>query len=222
MSVRVVRDPKTGNLFRDTGYCPDYFEVVAGIEEYVRNPKYLSLPWWTAYKLENEVILGVDASGNFIEGKGTTGLALVRNGEIVEVDDVKAKGYKSREEYWHAIFNKIINLIRGEYGIVVCEEYRLYHHKGQRAESQAHSILETPQFIGALTYNMWNCCIPVVFQSAAQVKTRWKDEILVKKGFLQQKGSNYYFKNIRTNLHMRDAIRHALHYWRYGMKVKQQ
>ena len=55
MSVRVVRDPETGKLYRDIGYCPDHFEVVvADIEEYVRNPKYFALPWWIPNKEEAE------------------------------------------------------------------------------------------------------------------------------------------------------------------------
>jgi len=166
-------------------------------------------------------VLGIDPSGNFAEGKGTTGWALLVDGELTRVGEVRAAHYQTKEEYWDGILKVIFSLARDR-SAVVCESYQLYHHKGQRAESQAHSFLETPQLIGALSYTLFKNNIPLVFQSASQVKSRWKDDVLAAKGFIEKMGSSYYFKGARINQHIRDAIRHAVHYWRYGMKVKQQ
>lgn len=163
-------------------------------------------------------ILAIDPSGNFSEGKGTTGWALLVDGELTQVGEVRAIRYQKKEEYWEEIVKVILQCARKLNLTVICESYQLYHHKGQRAESQAHSVMETPQLIGVLSYICYSCKIPLFFQSAAQVKMRWKDEILVQKGFIQKKGPNYYFNGQRINQHIRDAIRHAVHFWKYGVK----
>ena len=164
-------------------------------------------------------VLGIDPSGNFAEGKGTTGWALLVDGELTRVGEVRALEYEKKEEYWDGIVN-VIRQAEADYSYyltVVCESYQLYHHKGQRAENQAHSHMETPQLIGVLSYVLHTWGVPLVFQSASQVKTRWTDEILVRKGYIQKKHRTYYFRNQLINRHIRDAIRHALHYDRYGV-----
>jgi hypothetical protein len=153
-------------------------------------------------------ILSFDPSGNFHEGKGNTGVALERNGEI-QLFQISAKDYDSAEEYWD---NHEMTIMRHYPDQIVLEGYRLYHHKGQKADAQAKSILETPQLIGILRMAAYQWNIPLAIQYAADVKTRWSEDILVRKGYLEQKGNRYYFNGELTTPHMRDALKHLLHF----------
>lgn len=98
--------------------------------------------------------------------------------------------------------------------VLVCESYRLFGHKSKQ---QIGSNLETPQLIGYLQMVAYKFNIPFVLQDPA-TKQRHSDDVLVKTGILEKKGSKYYYKGQPTNLHMRDAIRHNLFYYKYGRK----
>ena len=53
-------------------------------------------------------IIALDPSGNFEEGKGTTGFSLFScdKKEIIFTRiTIKASDYKSKEDYWHAHIN---------------------------------------------------------------------------------------------------------------------
>lgn len=158
-------------------------------------------------------ILAFDPSGNFSEGKGTSGWCVGMNKEINNWDDIKASDFKLREAYW---FDHKELIEEKHPDIVVIESYRLFAHKSKQ---QHGSSLETPQLIGYLQMVAYELDIPVVFQDPS-IKTRFTDEILVKAGFLEKKGQHYYFKGIRTNLHQRDAMRHFLYFSRFGGKKK--
>jgi hypothetical protein len=154
-------------------------------------------------------LLSFDPSGNFLEGKGTTGYALFRNGHLDWFGDIKSTKYESKMKYWDAH----IALIEKEYpDIVLIESYKLFEHK---AKSQSWSELETPQMIGVMIYHCWRYGIPYVFQDPSQ-KQGVKDERLEKLGYLEKRNGNYYVEGQLTNLHMRDAIRHGIYYYRYG------
>jgi|SRR6185312_3241864 len=154
----------------------------------------------------------MDVSGNFKEGMGTTGYAVMENGELDHVGQISANGFDSAESYWQEHV-WLLSFEKPDH--FVFEGYRLYNHRGQAASSQANSILETPQLIGALRLASYGLKIPFTIQYASQVKTRWSDSVLQHLGVLD---TSNRFKGYATNTHKRDAIRHALHYNKYGGK----
>lgn len=160
-------------------------------------------------------ILAIDPSGNFHEGQGTTGWCLMNSDCKVEaIGQVRAKDFETQYEYW----DKILRIINDtfQYDFLVIEDYRLYKHK---ASSQINSKMETPRLLGVIEYCSKR---EVHYQMAAQVKQRWKDELLCKKGYLtkrQHKSSTHYYLNgLLTTPHMRDAIRHAIHFIKFKLK----
>jgi hypothetical protein len=161
-------------------------------------------------------ILALDVAGNFKEGKGTTGICRMVDGTPIELTDIKASNFESAEAYWAA---------HGDYiqqdwpDHVVIEGYRLYNHKGMSAKTQANSDLETPQLLGFLKMVCYYMEIPLTIQYAADVKTRWSEDVLVRLGYLTHElkgGKNFYYFNGKSAIsHHRDSLKHALHYWRY-------
>src|ERR1700741_913802 len=92
-------------------------------------------------ELEKMKILSLDPSGNYNEGKGTTGFAKRLDGSV-KLGYIKATDYNSREAYWFAhreLFEKTFP------DVLVIESYRLFGHK---AKQQSGSSLETPMLIG--------------------------------------------------------------------------
>lgn len=153
-----------------------------------------------------------DPSGNFKEGKGTTGICISVDSVQKELKEINAEDYSSAEAYWDAH----VELIEKECpDHVTIEGYRLYNHKGKEAKMQANSELETPQLIGLLKHTCWRLAIPYNIQSASEAKTRWQEAILVTLGHLEAKSGRYYFKGKLTNTHKRDSLKHSLHWWRY-------
>jgi hypothetical protein len=150
--------------------------------------------------------IAVDPSGNFKEGKGTTGWAVFEDGELKEFGEVKASNYNTQLDYWGDIIG-----ILSKYPTVVCESYRLQPSKSM---AQSWSALETPQLIGVIRYT----CKNVIFQDPV-IKKRFTDEILITKGVVDKEGKLYKVQGRVTNDHMRDAIRHGLYHVNYG-KVK--
>lgn len=156
-------------------------------------------------------ILVFDPSGNFSdrEGKGTTGWALFNNDTLAEFGRIEAKDYDSVESYWHT------HLLEVPTDTIVCESYKLQPGK---AMQQSWSALETPQLIGYLRMTAWVNDIPFVFQDPS-IKTRFSDEILVHMGIAEKRGGKHYIMGKPSVIHERDAIRHGLHYLKYGKKV---
>ena len=161
-------------------------------------------------------IIALDISGNHgKEGYGTTGIAVMEDGEVKELTSISAKDYESEVSYWAAHEDYILH----EWpDYIVFEGYRLYNHKGKEAKMQANSNLQTPQILGALKLVCFRLDIPYTVQFASEVKTRWKEDILVHLGFLEQNGNRYYWNGKSTVTHTRDALKHALHFDRYGRK----
>ena len=159
-------------------------------------------------------ILSFDVSGNFHEGKGTTGVCVMKADDDFELYELSAKKFDSAEEYWITHLNTIV---AEEPTHLVIEGYRLYNHRGSAASMQANSILETPMLIGVIRTHAFLYDIPLKIQYAADVKSRWSDEILFKRGHLTMKNNRYYLGGKLTNNHERDALRHALHFRRYGL-----
>lgn len=158
-------------------------------------------------------LIAIDPSGNHgKEGYGTTGYCVFKDGEPVELGEILAEDYDGEEGYWLAHIGLII---REKPDIVVCEGYKLYHHKGMSAQTQAHSTLQTPQLIGAIKMWCYFSGIPIHIQFASEVKNRWNDDLLARQGILEKRGKRYYFRGEPTNNHKRDALRHGIHYLRY-------
>ena len=163
-------------------------------------------------------ILAIDPSGNFEEGKGTTGTCLfnVAANQIEFVQDIRASDYKTKEEYWQAHIN-YIKLIRSQYGelCVVIEDFTL---DPRRAMQQSHSKMETPKIIGILQLYCKQKGLPYKMQRAVEVKNRWADHILEYKKYIVKKNRMYYIahdyfvENKPISRHCKDAIRHAVHY----------
>ena len=165
-------------------------------------------------------ILGIDPSGAFHEGNGTTGLCFFNSEDnrLVWGDMLQAKSFSSMEEYWDAHCNLIEDTLRF-YGIkpgnmvVVIEDYLLYADK---AESQIYSRMETPKLIGVLQHYLWKHDCPYFMQAAARVIKRWSNDILVHGGYITKRGKSYYTATAvggdYLNKHMLDAVRHAVHY----------
>lgn len=149
------------------------------------------------------------AEGNFKEGKGTTGFCTMVDGEIEQLGAIKALDYASDVEYWMAHVN-LIRQINPD--AMVMEGFRLYGHK---KNEQVNSELETPQLIGVLKTTCWGLGIPLKIQFAVEVKNRWSDEVLLRKGILKEVGGRTYCNGLVTMRHSRDAIRHAINYHRY-------
>ena len=166
-------------------------------------------------------ILALDPSGNFHEGKGTTGWCLFNSSEnrILTTDIIEAKSYESMQEYWNAHL-KLIKEFKYHYPIVVVEDYLLY---GSKAQNQVNSKMETPKLIGVLQHYLWEHLIPHAMQPASEVKTRWADTILAHKGYFDKKGQRYIMPKTQQpiNKHVKDSIRHAVHYHTFKNKKKE-
>lgn len=154
-------------------------------------------------------ILAFDPSGNFEEGKGTTGACLMNKGEVKALGEIEAKENLSAEAYWTR-HTTLIALNNPDH--VVIEGFRLYLNK---AKDQVSSQFETSQLIGALRHYCYLLKIPLTIQYASEVKGRWNDDVLVNLGILEQRGKLLYWNGRKTNTHQRDALRHALHFERY-------
>lgn len=163
-----------------------------------------------------KTILAIDPSGNFEEGKGTTGICLfdAYNDKILACKNIAAKDYDTKEQYWNAHLEYIntINLNPNlKNVIIVIEDFTL---DPKRALQQSHSKMETSKLIGILQLHCSQYNIPYCMQRATEVKNRWTDEILVFKHVIEMKGNCYIIPNTNTVLsrHCKDAIRHAKHY----------
>jgi hypothetical protein len=160
-------------------------------------------------------VLALDPSGNFHEGKGTTGICIFNADrmEIAVVDCLKATDYKSMELYWNGVINYIDIMLRRYRGdlCLVVEDYLLYANK---AADQINSRMETPKLIGVLQYHCFKNKLYYIMQTANEVKTRWTDDILHHKHYIQKDGKRWVLpsSNIPINKHCMDAIRHAVHF----------
>lgn len=157
-------------------------------------------------------VLSFDPSGNYFEGKGTTGFAISLDlNHPHKLGDISADGYDSRQAYWFA-HKELIKTSLPD--VCVIESYRLFGHK---SKEQIGSSLETPMLIGYLEMVCYELNIPVVIQDPTS-KSRHNDDILVKTGIIEKKGTRYFYKGELTNLHKRDALRHNLYFTKYGVK----
>lgn len=155
-------------------------------------------------------VLCFDPSGNFSEkeGKGTTGWALFTDGELADFGDIAAEDHSSLEHYFH---KHAMLIDRKSPNTIVIENFKLQPGK---AMQQSWSELETSQLIGYMRMVAYMEGIKIVFQDPKD-KIRVADPILEHMGVIEKRGKLYYCLDRKTNLHMRDAIRHGVFYHRY-------
>lgn len=158
--------------------------------------------------------LGIDPSGAFKEGKGTTGWCVLDNSseKLVQVGTIAAKKYWSSFEYWQAHLVLIHQMHKKYKNLAVSiEDYILYKN---HAMAQVNSQLETVQLLGIIKFFCHNNNIQYFIRPAVAVKKRWSDEILVHKGIITKVGTRYMLTNKKQTVceHERDAIRHAIHF----------
>lgn len=156
------------------------------------------------------IVLVIDPSGNYEEGKGTTGYAVFRvTGDefvLTEKGSLCAKDYESRYLYWSSMARKFVGVINPDF--VVIEDYRLYNTRAMGAQTQSFSLMETPRFIGYLEMRfIEERCIHPIFQMAKDTKP-YEDDIMIKLGIFEKKGKLIYYNGVKTNDHERMAIKH--------------
>lgn len=170
--------------------------------------------------MKNLKILALDPSGNFDEGKGTTGWCIfdVAKNTIIETSTISAKDYDSPESYWQqhiAVIDAFLH--NNPKGYIVMEDYLLYESK---AGCQVNSRFETPQLIGVIKHHCYMRNYVLKLQRAVDVKNRWSNPILVHKGYIREHGRGYIAPaaKIKINRHQLDSIRHAVHFATFGLK----
>lgn len=161
-----------------------------------------------------KTILAIDPSGNYEEGKGTTGTCVLdcTFRKIIALKNISAKDFSSKEDYWQAHLDFIKQIYKTfPEVVVVMEDFTL---DPRRAMQQSHSKMETPKLIGIIQHFCRQNNIPYTMQRAVEVKTRWADHILEYKNFIVKKNRMYYMldSTVPMSRHCKDAIRHAVHY----------
>ena len=167
-------------------------------------------------------ILGIDPSGTFDEGKGTTGLAVMdsKKNKIIYTGFIKAVNYDSQEKYFHAHL-QWLDECKERYKndiIISLEDYVVYATKVQ---NHINSHLETAQLIGLLKWYAWYTGIVLTIRLATAAKTRFNNEILEHLGYIYceqgPKGFNWFTPGKRVPLftHEQDAIRHAVYCYKF-------
>lgn len=168
--------------------------------------------------MNERYVLALDPSGNFYEGKGTTGWCLFDqdSNKVAKFGYIYAENFKSQLEYWDAHI-ELIDSLAGYHPDIVLEDYLLY---GNRATDQINSRLETPQLIGVIKYEAAKRGLSVSTQTAMQVKTRWSDKVLEHKGYIVKKSKRTYIGTTGIPDHVTDSVRHALHFTTYTSKYR--
>lgn len=160
-----------------------------------------------------KVLLSLDPSGSYEEGKGTTGYSVWQYNpdnsayKLDHAGNIRAYNYSSQYEYFQAHI-KLLDEVKPD--VLIMEDYLLYAHK---ANQQIGSKMETPQLIGLIKYECNNRNIEIVIQAAYEVKHRWTDKILAYKGIIYKSGNVYRDTNNKVvSRHSKDSIRHAMQY----------
>lgn len=159
--------------------------------------------------------IAIDPSGNFEEGKGHTGIAVMLNNDIstLKTVSINAKSYDSRYEYWSAVKKFVQDYaLEGNKVQVVIESY-VTRMNG----FTIGKMPETAMLIGVLAYTFDALGIPYYFQQPSSAKTRFKDELLpryVPDLTINDQG-RYYLGTRLINDHERDALKHLLFFKKY-------
>ena len=157
-------------------------------------------------------VLALDPSGNYYEGKGTTGYALYYEGKLTSVGQISSAEFTKRYDYWQAHID-LINAIAPDF--VVIENYVLY---ATAKDAQVGSEFETPQLIGIMKHYLDGLNVPWYLQHA-RIKDRFRNEILLRKGIVSKKegSSRYYAVGMPLSGHILDAIRHGEYFVQFSL-----
>ena len=158
--------------------------------------------------------LGIDPSGAFRDGKGTTGWCVLdnRTNTLLKVGTISANDYKTDIAYWQSHLDLIDSIHKRHKSLAISiEDYILYK---VAAMSQVNSQLETVQLLGIIKMHCHNTDLEVFIRPAVAVKKRWSDEILLHKGVLEKYGAKFKVQGKKQFVceHERDSIRHAMHF----------
>jgi hypothetical protein len=156
-------------------------------------------------------ILAIDPSGNFVEGKGKTGFALLtleEDGNSINFGTIKAENHDTRSDYWQDV-GVLIEVEKPD--ILIIEDYRLYNTPATSAGVQSFSLLETPRLLGVLELVASSNGIVINWQMASQTKP-YSDDKLLKLDIIKKEKGRYYFRGKQVNDHERSALRHLLRY----------
>jgi Holliday junction resolvasome RuvABC endonuclease subunit len=164
------------------------------------------------------IVLGLDPSGAFKEGKGTTGWCALDTStlEFLDFGCLQADNYNSAEEYWDAhcaLIDRLKRTLLVEH--VVMEAFFLYANK---AKEHINSTFETCQLIGIIRHHCMLQHIGCSQQRAIDVKNRWDDDVLEYKKIITPHGKRWMLNGTPINGHTLDAVRHATHYAFFGGK----
>jgi len=163
--------------------------------------------------MSKRYVIGIDPSGSFKEGKGTTGWCVLDTASrwVVNSMETRARPFNTAEDYWQAHLD-LLDSLKSEYDrdiVLSIEDYLLY---GSKAKSQTNSTMETSQLIGIL--KMWAKVnrIPYTIRPAVIAKKRWTNKIMEHKGYITKFGKGYMNSQKQPLVsHTLDAMRHALH-----------
>lgn len=163
-----------------------------------------------------KIILAIDPSGNFTDGKGHTGIAWWYNSwENVTTLSINAKNSPRRVDYWNKVVDCIESLKKSK--DTGCEVHVVMEKYVTRSNGfTTGKVSETAMLIGVLTYLCETYDIPYTMQSPSQAKTRYSDDQLCKiYDNLEKRGNRFYLNNRCINDHERDALRHLAFYKNY-------
>ena len=171
-------------------------------------------------------VLGIDPSGNFYEGKGTTGWCVFdrKLDKFIKCGAIQASKCDSQNHYWmvhRLLIDEVFNDYRAEGIAVSIEDYVLYSHQ---ARAQVNSAMETSQLLGVLKHVCYIKSIALYMRTATHVKRRWADSILCAKGYIRKDGSSF-FADCKAKVlceHERDAMRHAVHCATFELKEEKR
>ena len=164
----------------------------------------------------------IDPSGSFNEGKGHTGIAIIKDDDWSTLKHISlaAKDYDSRHQYWADVMDSI-------------RLHTFYVDPESRTNLDTKVIIEsfmirtqgflmgkmpeTIQMIGALEYYLEDHGIDYKLQTPTQAKSRFKDDDLPRyiPGFEKRANGRYYLNGKQVNDHIRDALKHLLYFMKY-------
>jgi hypothetical protein len=152
-----------------------------------------------------KLVLSLDPSGNFVDGKGHTGLVLAEvyddfTFKVKFKDTIRADKFDTRIEYWKAH----MDALDPELDLVVMEDFLLYP-----AVNQGFSYMETPRLLGVLEMQADLFDIPIVFQRAINIAAL-KEEVLISRGILEKRKGRYWHDGRIYNDHERSALKHLI------------
>lgn len=172
--------------------------------------------------MNHKYIIGIDPSGAFNEGKGTTGLAVldVNTNKLAYVGYIAAVHFPSLEAYFDAHVDWLTRCTE-RYGkdiIVSIEDYILY---ADHAVAHTNTHLETSQLLGLIKWWCYKNNVQYTIRPAAAVKTRFTNAILAREGYIfEENGRLYARTRVSNNLsnHELDAIRHAAYCYKFELR----